>query len=89
MARQDVGTRDVRSVQQGVQVSRDPRAVLPGRDGITGTSSWPVVDTDSRVARHRGRDQSMSEDIAPPPGLEHNGWAARTGAVQVEAMVPR
>ena len=86
MARQDVRSLNMPTLQQGVQVGRDLRPVLGGVSRLAPTPTGTVVGADPGVTGHGRGDPAHVRGHLASPRLEHDGRTSGARTAQVQAV---
>src|SRR2546426_8634004 len=82
MTDEDVWPRDMRSIQQGMQVGSDADAILRSRRGFAKSATRAVVNAHPGIACNGGRHPPPLGGRLARARFQHHRWGARTRAVE-------
>ena len=88
MADEDVGRRDARPGEGGVQLRDDPPARARERADLAPAQARPVVDADPREGGHQGGHGPPARRAIARARIEDHGRGAPPERLEVEAMAP-
>src|SRR2546422_10177519 len=86
MTDEDVWPRDMRSIQQGVQVGGGADAILRTRRGFAKSATRAVVNAHPGIACNGGRGTPPAGGRLAGAWFQHHRWAARTRAAQIKSV---